>query len=152
MLYSKGFVIGFVFRILRSRNLLVVTMVLPLVFGGGRFLAAEPSNDSHHSHHSHAAKFSDPAITAPVPDDWESKPIQHQDKYPDADLVISLGQQTHPLFYDLIGDYAKANNLKIVVVEGTCGITSGRLLKKNVDVGAFCCPPGKNDRLPGLKF
>ena len=152
MLNNKGFVIGFVFRILRSRNLLVVTMVLPLVFGGGRFLAAEPSNDSHHSHHSHAAKFSDPAITAPVPDDWESKPIQHQDKYPDADLVISLGQQTHPLFYDLIGDYAKANNLKIVVVEGTCGITSGRLLKKNVDVGAFCCPPGKNDRLPGLKF
>lgn len=140
---------GFVFWKLRACNLLVVTMILPFVFGGGMLLAGEPSDPSHHSH---AAKFSDPAITAPVPDEWQSKPIQHLEKYPDADLVISLGQQTHPLFNELIPEYAKAHNLKIVVVQGTCGITSGRLLKKNVDVGAFCCPPGMNDRLPGLKF
>jgi ABC-type phosphate transport system substrate-binding protein len=102
--------------------------------------------------HSHAPDFSDPAVFADVPDDWSSRPVKHVDKHSDADLVISLGQQTFPLFSDLIPEYARENNLKIVVKQGTCGITSGRLLKKKVDVGAFCCPPGKSDRLPGLKF
>ena len=102
--------------------------------------------------HSHDSGFSDPAVFAKVPDGWISRPIKHIDKFPDADLVVSLGQQSYPLFYDLIPEYARENNLKIVVEQGTCGITSGRLLKKKVDVGAFCCPPGKNDRLPGLKF
>ncbi len=103
-------------------------------------------------HHSHAPDFSDPAVLAKVPDGWSSKPVKHTDKHPDADLVVSLGQQSYPLFNDLIPEYARVNNLKIVVKQGTCGITSGRLLKKKVDVGAFCCPPGKSDRLPGLKF
>ncbi len=103
-------------------------------------------------HHSHVSEFSDPAVFANVPDGWNSKPIKHIDKHPDADLVVSLGQQSYPLFSDLIPDYARSNNLKIVVKQGTCGITSGRLSKKKIDVGAFCCPPGKSDRLPGLKF
>jgi hypothetical protein len=115
----------------------------------GDLLAEEHNHDTHHSH---VATFSDPAVLAEVPDDWHEKPIQHLSKYQDADLVVSLGQQSHPLFRDLIPVYAKQHNLKIVFEHGTCGITSGRLLKKKVDVGAFCCPPGKNDRLPGLKF
>jgi len=102
--------------------------------------------------HSHDSDFSDPSIFTKVPDGWTSKPTRHIDKYPNTDLVVSLGQQSYPLFNDLISEYARENNLKIVVEQGTCGITSGRLLKKKVDVGAFCCPPGKNDRLPGLKF
>lgn len=125
-----------------------------MVFGlalivGGELLAQEHDHDAHHSH---AEKFSDPAVLVVVPEDWSSKPIQHLAKYQDADLVVSLGQQSHPLFHKLIPEYAAQHNLKIVVEHGTCGITSGRLLKKKVDVGAFCCPPGKNDRLPGLKF
>ena len=119
-----------------------------LTFAGG--LQAEEV--AHDGHHSHAETFSDPAVLAVVPDDWASKPIQHLDKYQDADLVVSLGQQSHPLFHKLIPQYAAEHNLKIVLEHGTCGITSGRLLKKKVDVGAFCCPPGTNDRLPGLKF
>lgn len=121
---------------------------LPL-FWAGELLAAEHHHDSHHSH---VETFSDPTVLTEVPAEWPEKPIQHLAKYQDADLVISLGQQSHPLFYDLILQYAEKNNLKIVVEQGTCGITSGRLLKKKVDVGAFCCPPGKDDRLPGLKF
>lgn len=121
---------------------------LALTFGGG-LLAAEQTHDGHHSH---TETFSDPAVLAEVPDDWASKPIQHMEKYQDADLVVSLGQQTHPIFHELIPQYAAEHNLKIVLEQGTCGITSGRLLKKKVDVGAFCCPPGVNDRLPGLKF
>ena len=120
--------------------------------------SGEPEHDHHthdqhsHQHHSNAPVFSDPNELAPVPDDWMSKPIKHSDKDEDADLVIVLGQQSYPVFQDLIPEYAKENNLKIVVKQGTCGITSGMLLKKKVDVGAFCCPPGKNDRLPGLNF
>lgn len=102
--------------------------------------------------HSHAPAFSDPGVFAPVPDDWSSRPVEYLDKHQGADLVVALGQQSYPLFHDLIQEYAKSNNLKIVVEQGTCGITSGRLLKKKVDVGAFCCPPGKNDRFPGIEF
>lgn len=119
--------------------------VLPL-FGAGELLAVE------HHHDSHAETFSDPTVLTEVPAEWSEKPIQHLAKYQDTDLVVSLGQQSHPLFHDLILQYAEQNNLKIAVEQGTCGITSGRLLKKKVDVGAFCCPPGKDDRLPGLKF
>lgn len=102
--------------------------------------------------HAHSSGFSDPTLRAPVPEDWHLKPIQYIAKYKDADLVITLGQQSYPLFEQLIPKYAKANNLNIVIEQGTCGITSGRLLKKKVDIGAFCCPPSKNDRFPGLIF
>lgn len=112
----------------------------------------ESGDQNVHQYHSNAPEFSDPAILTPVPDGWISKPVEYGDEPGDADLVIALGQQTYPIFHDLIPEYAKENNLNIVVKQGTCGITSGRLLKKKVDIGAFCCPPGKSDRLPGLKF
>ena len=102
--------------------------------------------------HSHDATFSDPGLLAPVEKDWAEKPIKYDDRHKDADLAIALGQQSHPLFKKLIADYAKERKLKIAVMDGTCGITSGRLLRKKVDVGAFCCPPGKNDRFPNMKF
>lgn len=97
-------------------------------------------------------EFSNPAELAVVSKDWATKKIQYDKKAQDADLVIALGQQTHPMFKDLVKEYAKNNNLKIHVTPGTCGITAGKLLRKKVDLGALCCPPGKTDRLPGLKF
>lgn len=102
--------------------------------------------------HSHVPAFSDPGVFAPVPKGWDSRPVEYLDKHKGSDLVVALGQQSYPLFHDLIQEYAQSNNLRIVVEQGTCGITSGRLLKKKVDVGAFCCPPGKNDRFPGIEF
>lgn len=127
---------------------IVLSMVLSIILSG-ELLAKEHNHDSPHSHES---TFSNPEILTAVPDGWSAKPIKHLVKYQDADLVISLGQQSHPIFHELIPQYATQNNLKIVVEQGTCGITSGRLLKKKVDVGAYCCPPGKTDRLPGLTF
>lgn len=103
-------------------------------------------------HHQHAPTFSNPDEFAPVPDDWGLKPIEYLDKHKGADLVVALGQQSYPLFRELIQEYANTNHLKIVVEQGTCGITSGRLLKKKVDIGAFCCPPSKTDRFPGIEF
>ena len=35
---------------------------------------------------------------------------------------------------------------------GPCGISRGLLFRKTVDIGGFCCPPGRTDRLPGLRF
>lgn len=96
--------------------------------------------------------FSDPGILSDVPKGWKSKPLTYEKNHADADLVVALGQQSYPLFHDLILEYANKNQLKIVVRHGTCGITSGRLRKKSVDIGAFCCPPAKSDRLPGLEF
>ena len=103
-------------------------------------------------HHLRGPSFSDPAILASVPKDWESKPIEYGPHEKNADLVVALGQQSHPIFHKLIPEYAERHGLKIIIKQGTCGITAGRMLRKSVDIGAYCCPPGKSDRLPGLKF
>jgi hypothetical protein len=105
-----------------------------------------------HTHSHNTAEFSNPDVLAPVPDDWTSRPIEYDAAHSDADLVVALGQQSHPIFKDLIPAYGRKRNLNIVVMHGTCGITAGRLRKRSVDIGAFCCPPGTNDRLPGLEF
>jgi len=96
--------------------------------------------------------FSDPADLTIVPKDWSGKNVRYESNQQNADLVLALGQQTHPIFEKLIEEYAVKNDLKIIVTHGTCGITAGKLLRKKVDIGAYCCPPGKTDRLPGLKF
>lgn len=102
--------------------------------------------------HSEAPVFSDPEVFSEVEKDWEKKPFKHDSADAGADLVIALGQQSYPIFHALIHKYAEKNKLKIIVKHGTCGITSGRLRKKSADIGAFCCPPAKADRLPGLEF
>jgi len=97
--------------------------------------------------------FSDPEkIFGPMAPDWVAKPIRHAPVDKDADLVISLDQQMYPALTASIERYAKEHNLKIVVYSGTCGISQGKLLRKEVEIGGFCCPPGEIDRLPGLRF
>jgi phosphate transport system substrate-binding protein len=99
-----------------------------------------------------AEKFSDPNLTAKVPQSWVEQPVKHEDRYADADLVLALGQQTYPVFREFIEDYAKQNHLNIVIQPGTCGISAGKLLRKSVDLAAFCCPPARTDRFPGTRF
>jgi phosphate transport system substrate-binding protein len=120
------------------------------LFAGTSIVWAE-----HHSPSSpsDAPKFSDPAVlNDALPKGWQNKPFKYDKMFADADLVIALGQQSYPIFHDLILEYAKEHQLNIAIRHGTCGITSGRLRKKTADIGAFCCPPGKSDRLPGLEF
>lgn len=102
--------------------------------------------------HAQAPTFSDPNILGQVPDGWETQEFKHEPADVKADLVVALGQQSYPLFHALIHKYAAKNNLNIIVKHGTCGITAGRLRKKSADIGAYCCPPAKSDRLPGLEF
>lgn len=96
--------------------------------------------------------FSHGTTTLGMGPNWQAQPIVYPGKLADADLVVSFGQQTYPALKQVVADYAQAHKMKIVVQSGTCGISAGKLLRKKVDSGAFCCPPGNNDRLPGLEF
>jgi ABC-type phosphate transport system substrate-binding protein len=98
------------------------------------------------------APFSPPLEQAEVPVGWQQQPVKYAADHKQADLVISLGQQSYPALHRVIRDYATTQGLNIVIQKGTCGISAGRLLRKTVDIGGYCCPPGKNDRLPGLAF
>lgn len=106
-------------------------------------LAAEGLGGHHHSAIQHVEA---------LPAAWSKQPIRYQDVPPDSDLAITLDQQLYPALLPLITRFAHAKNLKIAVQEGTCGISSGALLDKKVDMGGFCCPAAEGDRLPGLQF
>lgn len=96
--------------------------------------------------------FSSPEAHLKMPAGWDTQPVKYPDKIKDADLVISFGQQTYPALHKLVMQYAKDNNIKIVIQSGTCGVSAGKILRKTLDSGTFCCPPSKRDRLPGLEF
>ncbi len=95
--------------------------------------------------------FTDPSDKVSMPAEWVERPIQYFDEAKGADLTIVLDQDIHHTFVPIIQRFATANNLKVFVKEATCGIAAAMLSKKNTDMGGFCCPPGKEDRLPGIK-
>jgi hypothetical protein len=47
-----------------------------------------------------------------MPADWVAKDIVHEKALQDADLVITLNQDTYPALQDEVNRYAKANGLK----------------------------------------
>lgn len=96
--------------------------------------------------------FSDPDKIQHREDTWQKKAISHGEWAEDADLAISLDQHLYPALLPLIKRFAKEQKLTIKVQEGTCGISAGQLQEKSADMGGFCCPPGENDRVPGLTY
>ncbi len=126
------------------KNISLITITL-LLFLTGSITAFD--TDSHKK-----VAFSDTSKQIRMPADWQSNPIKHEPAYADADLVIVLDGQMFLAWEPLIQKYAKEHNLKIVTSRGTCGVSAGGLSNKTIDIGAFCCPPGFIDRLPGLKF
>lgn len=96
--------------------------------------------------------FTDPDFVLQMPADWQSRPVRHEKGAGEVDLVVTLDQHLYQFLPRMIYEYAGANGLKIIVNEGTCGITAGKLVRKTVDVGGYCCPPGRTDRLPDLRF
>ncbi len=98
------------------------------------------------------APFTDPTRIMDMPEKWKRQSIKYDTSVSNVDLVVSLDQQMYPALKKKILKYASENNLKIVVKNGTCGISSGMLSRKAIDIGGFCCAPGLIDRLPGLKF
>lgn len=96
--------------------------------------------------------FTNPGKTMDMGAEWESRPISHEDQAEKADIAIVLDQHLYPALLPLIEEYAGKNNLEIAVLDGTCGISAGKLREKKADMAGFCCPPGETDRLPGLAF
>jgi ABC-type phosphate transport system substrate-binding protein len=67
-------------------------------------------------------------------------------------LIVALDQQMYRGLSPLIKKYGQNHNLKIDIIDGTCGNSAGLLRRKMIDIGGFCCPPNTTDRLPGLRF
>ncbi|GAV19220.1 phosphate-binding protein PstS 1 precursor [Mariprofundus micogutta] len=95
--------------------------------------------------------FTSPEHIVEINDAWQKQSIQYESGI-EADIVLSLDQQLYDTLLPLINRYAYEHHLKIATNKGTCGISAGHINKKRVDIGGFCCPAGKNDRLPGLKW
>ncbi len=127
---------------------IVLTAILLLVFVSHSVFVT----NSNASNNLAAAPFNYTETKVLMPDEWQTKPITYNDAVKNVDLVISLGQQTHPALQSFVQEYAKKNNLKIVVQKGTCGVTAGKLRKKLIDMGAYCCPVAASDRLPSLQI
>ena len=126
------------------RDHLLAISLTTLLWSGTQNIYAEEPKDL-------GVSFSDPSDAFSMPAEWVDKPIKH-DVDDNADLVVTLDQQSYVALRDKVMIYGKENGLKIIVKEGTCGLSSGMLEKKSTDIGGFCCPAGKVDRLPNLKF
>ena len=98
------------------------------------------------------AAFVDHNHTKPMKQSWIDKKVTYDEKITDADLVLSLGQQTYPALHKIVEDMADKRGIKVVIQQGSCGKTAKKIKRKAIDIGAFCCPPMKGDRLPGLEF
>lgn len=94
--------------------------------------------------------FSDPSVLADVPAGWQEKSLARAPA--DADVSIILDQQIYPALLPFIQDFAKSRHLRIAVQSGTCGTALGGLSRKELDIGGYCCPPERADRLPGVRF
>ncbi|MBF0193801.1 MAG: hypothetical protein HQL71_04550 [Magnetococcales bacterium] len=93
-------------------------------------------------------EFSNPEIRVPMPDSWVKQPIDRGK----VDLKVMLDQQMYRVLSPLIRQYANIKGITISLSDGTCGNSAGTLLKKQADIGGFCCPPRNSDRLPGLRY
>lgn len=96
--------------------------------------------------------FTNPADIIEMSAAWQSKPITYQDWGKDAVVTINADQQFYPLILPMVERYAKENNVVVKSKEGTCGTAAKDLSDKVIDIGGFCCPPAKSDRLSGLKY
>ncbi|MBF0444746.1 MAG: substrate-binding domain-containing protein [Magnetococcales bacterium] len=83
-----------------------------------------------------------------MPDSWIKQSIDRGE----SDLRVMLDQQMYRVLAPVIRQYANKKGLKISLSDGTCGNSAGTLLKKQADIGGFCCPPRSSDRLPGLRY
>ncbi|MBF0429600.1 MAG: substrate-binding domain-containing protein [Magnetococcales bacterium] len=96
--------------------------------------------------------FSTPGDLVNKPEEWLKQPIRYKEGDADSEVVILLDQNNYPGLLPLIQEYAKENQVKILVREGTCGPAAEGINRKEVDIGGSCCPVAKIDRLPGLRW
>jgi len=127
-----------------ARALLVPALAAALLIPTARLRAAAPALGG--------PAFSDPSHVEDMPPQWERQPIKHQPGAAAADLVVNMDQQMFRLLSPYLREYARERKLKIAIGDSTCGNSAALLAHKNIDIGAYCCPPAASDRLPGLRF
>lgn len=125
----------------------VLGLVLAMAgMGGIAPLAAE--------HHNPLAgpAFSDPTKEIEMTEEWKKQPVTYDPWAKDAQVAVALDQQIYHTLKGDIDRFMQETGVKVAVREGTCGISSGMMIRKQVDSAGLCCPAGETDRLPGLKF
>ncbi|MBF0343614.1 MAG: hypothetical protein HQL06_05205 [Nitrospirae bacterium] len=132
--------------------LMILLIMVSRIEGSRHSASAETTRPVKAASQLRGAPFSDPAKVFSMTDKWVKQPIKYEQWAEGADLAVALDQQLYPAILPLIKKYEKVNNLKIAVVEGTCGTVAGAAMRKSTDITGMCCPPGLNDRLPGLKY
>jgi len=123
-----------------------------LLFCGLALVISNSYATEHNAESLQGPTFSDHAYVKPMKQDWINQTIIYDEKNQDADLVLSLGQQTYPALHKIVEEMANKRGINVKIEQGSCGKTSKKIKRKAVDVGAYCCPPMKGDRLPGLEF
>lgn len=100
----------------------------------------------------HAPSFSNPSDVQPMPPEWSKTPIKPAGGEK-PDLAIDVNQQLFPVLAPVIDAYIKEKGVKIAYTPGMCGNTTGKLTRRELDLGGgYCCAPGEQDRLPGLRY
>jgi hypothetical protein len=129
-----------------SRRLAVGLLLLAIASGAGVARGADERLQR-----VGGAAFTDPDDRMEMPREWVEKPIGREEWSRGADVAVTLDQHLYPALLPIIQRYAREHRVDVAVKEGTCGITTGLLSRKMADVGGFCCPPAKTDRLPGIE-
>jgi len=96
--------------------------------------------------------FSNPSYTVPLSEKWQKQSIKYPASFGQVDLAIALNQQLTIPLAPLINEFAKQKGVKVKILNTTCGSAAGHMNNKRVDIASFCCPAGKKDRVPGIKF
>lgn len=134
---------------MQSSRVILFRMIVPFFF----IVSFLPLHNLHAEDRKPTGEaFSDPGYIVPMSKEWQQQAVQHDDAIKHADLVVNIDQSEHPLLSPVIKEYAAERNLNIFVISGTCGVSNRNLMNKSIDIGSFCCPPGAEDRLPGLQF
>ncbi|MBF0612432.1 MAG: hypothetical protein G8345_07655 [Magnetococcales bacterium] len=121
---------------------------------GGLLIALMISTSMADSQPLRGPAFSDPSRPVAMDFEWTQRPIVYDlwAKKEKADLAVSLDQQLYSMLADKIRAFAVREGITIALQEGTCGISGGMLMRKQVDMVGLCCPPGDTDRMPGIKY
>jgi phosphate transport system substrate-binding protein len=132
-------------HVIKTYFIVISIMVLSL-------LIITPLNALAGNKYKAAPVFSDPDHVSDMGDGWSEKPIKYKPSVGDVKLNVLINQQVSSALLPLAEKFAAERKVDIEFGVGTCGISAGALSRKEVDMGGYCCSPGKIDRLPGLKF
>ncbi len=79
---------------------------------------------------------------------WAARPVRHAGAHAAADLVVTLDQQIYPAVAPAPAALARERGGASMWSGEPAGSPAGR----EVEIAGYCCPPGPDDRLPGVRY